>query len=98
MIKPILVVSIFAILFMITTGPVFGTNYFLEEYRNRGYGTETLSYLRNIYQGCRIVLWVLKDNLKARKFYEKNQFAETGETRTINRGNEYIQVKYECHM
>lgn len=72
--------------------------YFLEEYRNRGCGTETLSYLKNIYQGYRIVLWVLKDNLKARKFYEKNRFAETGETRTIDRGNEYIQVKYECQM
>lgn len=72
--------------------------YFLEEYKNRGFGTETLSHIKNIYQGCRIVLWVLKDNLKARKFYEKNRFVETGETRTIDRGNEYIQVKYECQM
>lgn len=69
--------------------------YFLEEYRNRGYGTETLSYLKNIYHGYRIVLWVLQENMKTRRFYEKNCFAAAGETRIIDRGNEYIQVKYE---
>ena len=69
--------------------------YFLEEYRNKGYGTETLTYIKNIYQDHRIVLWVLKENLKARQFYEKNRFAATGESRTIHRGDEYVQVKYE---
>lgn len=72
--------------------------YFLEEYRNKGYGTETLSCLKNIYHGYRIVLWVLQANMKARRFYEKNCFAATGETRIIYRGDEYVQVKYEMQF
>ncbi|MBD5508687.1 MAG: GNAT family N-acetyltransferase [Lachnospiraceae bacterium] len=69
--------------------------YFLKEHRNKGYGTETINYLKKKYHDNRIVLWVLENNVKARKFYKKNQFMETGETRVIYRGNEYMQVKYE---
>lgn len=69
--------------------------YFLTEYRNKGYGTETLNYLKKIYPEHMIFLWVLKENVKARHFYDKSGFKETGETRMIHRGNEYVQIKYE---
>lgn len=69
--------------------------YFLKKYRNKGYGTETINYLKKKYHNYRIVLWVLKNNLNARRFYKKNQFVETGETRVIYRGKEYEQIKYE---
>lgn len=69
--------------------------YFLKGHRNKGYGTETINYLKKKYRDYKIVLWVLENNAKARQFYKKNRFRETGETRVIYRGNEYIQVKYE---
>lgn len=69
--------------------------YFLTEYRNKGYGTETLNYLKKIYHDCIIILWVLQENVGAREFYEKNHFVETGETRMIHRGDEYMQIKYK---
>ncbi len=31
----------------------------------------------------KIILWVIKDNIKARKFYEANGFVNSGKTRTI---------------
>lgn len=69
--------------------------YFLKEYRNKGYGSKTINYLKKKYSNYKIILWVLKNNMSARQFYKKNRFLETGETRVIYRGNEYIQIKYE---
>lgn len=69
--------------------------YFLKEHRNKGYGTETIKYLMKKYYDKRIVLWVLENNVNARLFYKKNHFLETGDTKMIYRGNEYMQVKYE---
>ncbi len=69
--------------------------YLLKEHRNKGCGTEAINYLKKQYRDYRIVLWVLEKNTKARRFYKKNLFEETEETRVIYRGNEYIQVKYE---
>lgn len=70
--------------------------YILEKYRNKGYGKQTVEYLKKELIPKRIRLWVLKDNAKAIKFYETNRFAFSGNTRLIDRGRSYVQLQYEC--
>ena len=74
--------------------------YILEKYRNKGYGTQAILYLKRELNKKRIRLWVLEDNTKAIQFYEKNGFKFSGNTRVINRGQAYIQLQYELlqHM
>ena len=69
--------------------------YFLNEYRNKGLGTETITQLKEIYKDYRIVLWTLEMNTVARKFYEKNGFVITANRRSIDRGKGFVQVQYE---
>lgn len=69
--------------------------YFLQEFRNKGLGTETIKRLKEIYMDYRMVLWTLEINTVARRFYEKNGFDLTANTRRINRGKEFVQVQYE---
>ena len=69
--------------------------YFLNEFRNKGLGTETITQLKEIYKDYRIVLWTLEMNTVARKFYEKNGFVITANRRSIDRGKGFVQVQYE---
>lgn len=69
--------------------------YFLEQYRNKGYGKQVIAYLRKELVKKRMQLWVLEENIKARRFYENNGFKNTGNTRMISRGNDYMQNQYE---
>ncbi|GCD10517.1 GNAT family N-acetyltransferase [Clostridium tagluense] len=41
-----------------------------------------------------IILWVLEDNARARKFYEKMGFIHDGATRIINVGKELKDLRY----
>lgn len=67
--------------------------YILEKYRNKGYGRQVICYLKKDIK--RMQLWVLKDNIEARNFYENNGFKNTGKTRMIYRGANYVQFQYE---
>ena len=69
--------------------------YFLQEFRNKGLGTEVITQLKEIYKDYRMVLWTLEINTSARKFYEKNGFVVTANRRSIHRGKEFVQVQYE---
>jgi len=69
--------------------------YILEEYRNKGYGKQVITYLKIELDKKRMLLWVLEGNKKARSFYENNGFKNTGKTRMIYRGNSYVQLQYE---
>lgn len=68
--------------------------YILEQYRNKGYGKQVISYLEKELDKKRIRLWVLEGNTKARRFYENNGFVNTGNTRMIYRGDSYVQLQY----
>lgn len=68
--------------------------YLLKKYWNKGYGTQAMKYILKVYDFTEIHLWTLEDNMRAQNFYEKQGFRKTGETRIINRGKEYIQLKY----
>lgn len=69
--------------------------YILEEHRNKGYGKEIIAYIKDINTGKNVYLWVLEENVKARDFYEKNGFKNTGIKRNIWRGKDYVQIRYE---
>lgn len=69
--------------------------YILDEHRNRGFGKQVVEYLRKEFNKKKLVLWVLEENVKARRFYEYNDFKSTGNTRVIQRGNQYVQLQYE---
>jgi len=68
--------------------------YILEKYRNKGYGKQAVIYLKKELNK-KIRLWVLEENTKAIRFYENNGFEFCGNTRVINRGQSYIQLRYE---
>jgi GNAT superfamily N-acetyltransferase len=59
-------------------------NWGVKELRQRGY--------------TRLILWVIEDNLRARKFYEKLGFVHDGETRTINVGKELKDLRYVMNI
>ena len=69
--------------------------YILGEYRNKGYGKEMIAFIRDLYTDKNVYLWVLEENIRARFFYEKNGFKNTGIKRNIWRGKDYVQIRYE---
>lgn len=74
------------------------TDFYVEPFFvGQGIGTRLLEHL--IWQMRKegfqkIILWVIKDNEKARKFYERNGFINSGETRIIE-GTDKIDCRYE---
>lgn len=75
--------------------------YFLPEYMGKGYGKflikRVIDELKNM--GFKnILLWVLADNHRARKFYEKCEFIQTGEFKDDNiGGKELREIMYIYH-
>lgn len=72
--------------------------YLLPEYFGKGFGkpllTNSMSELKEMGFD-KIYLWVLKENHRARKFYEKNGFTNSGESKIINIGNkDLVEVRY----
>lgn len=76
--------------------------YFLPEYIGKGYGKKLLE---EAIKGLRalgfkdVLLWVLEDNDRARRFYERNGFTFHGECRMDNiGGNQLREVMYEYRL
>lgn len=66
-------------------------------FKRSGIGRELMNALVDEVQKegkKRIFLWVIKDNLEARSFYEKNGFAATGEEQLIE-GTDKLDKCYE---
>lgn len=74
--------------------------YLLPEIWGNGQGSALLQYsLAKLKEkGIRhICLWVLKDNVRARKFYEKCGFQTSGSEREIEiAGSKVLEVEYIC--
>lgn len=74
------------------------TDFYVEPFFvGQGIGTRLLEHLiqqvrKKGFQ--KIILWVIRDNEKARKFYERNGFLNSGETRIIE-GTDKIDCRYE---
>lgn len=66
-------------------------------FKGKGIGRELIQYVISEAKEAdkqKIFLWVIKDNLPSRKFYEANGFKENGETCLIE-GTSKIDVCYE---
>lgn len=68
--------------------------YFLPEYIGKGFGKPLLQRCVSELEQRgfeRVILWVLEDNLAARRFYEKNGFVCSGEYREDNIGGKPLR-------
>jgi ribosomal protein S18 acetylase RimI-like enzyme len=78
------------------TGEIWGI-YITPRYWHQGIGTRLVAEAEQMLQarGYRdIVLWVLEDNLNARRFYEKTGFALDGGSRLVDLGKPLKAVRY----
>ena len=64
--------------------------YVLPEQQGRGYGTKLLRFAASICPGTP-TLWVLENNVRARRLYERLGFAETGNRRITPGGLDEIE-------
>lgn len=68
--------------------------YILNEYKNMGFGTAAIDYIKNEFPNMTIMLWVLEENHNAISFYKKNNFIFTKKKRQVFRGKEYTQLLF----
>lgn len=78
-------------------GEIWGI-YLLPEYWNRGIGKHLITWgLQELkargYQ--KVTLWVLEENFRARRFYEKMGFTHDGTVKEIFLGKSLNEVRYE---
>lgn len=72
--------------------------YLLPEYWHQGYGGYLLAFaVRELfsYGFERIVLWVLLNNIRARRFYEANSFKHDGTTKMVSIGTPQKELRYQ---
>ncbi len=71
--------------------------YFLSPYWGKGLGQAAIEYALQWFQSAsykQAVIWVLAENQRARKFYEKNGFYLDGAKKTMDFGKELSVVRY----
>jgi len=75
--------------------------YFLPEYWGQGWAGDLMDFalqtLRQQGYG-HILLWVLKDNARARRFYEKQGFAVDGRARAERFSNQPLTLRYRLNL
>lgn len=77
-------------------GEIWGI-YLAPAYWRRGIGTTLVREAERILRsrGCKdVILWVLDDNLDARRFYEKMGFSLDGVSKTVELGKPLKAVRY----
>jgi len=80
-----------------TYGEIWGM-YLLPEYWNQGIGTYLINYGLNELKSRnykKATLWVLEENINARKFYEKIGFKHDGTIKEIDLGKKLNELRYE---
>lgn len=80
-----------------TCGEIWGI-YLLPEYWNMGIGSELINWGINELKKrnySKVILWVLEENINARKFYEKVGFKHDGAIKEITIGKKLIEHRYE---
>lgn len=74
-----------------------GRIFLLPSYWGQNIGAEVLNLITPMFKEkgfSRIDLWVIEDNVRARKLYERMGFTHDGVTRIINVGKELKDLKY----
>lgn len=75
--------------------------YLLEEYWDKGYGRQIMNYAIDTLKRmgyCEIILWVLDENKRARRFYEKFNFIFDGTKKEIEIGKTLTEVRYVLNL
>lgn len=78
------------------TGEIWGI-YLHPDYYNQGLGSELIQWgIKELKKRGykKITLWVLKNNVSSRKFYEKNGFRIDGTVGEIKKGRKIKKVRY----
>lgn len=78
-------------------GEIWGI-YLLPEYWKMGIGTELINWGLNELKErnySKVTLWVLEENINARKFYEKIGFKHDGTVKEITIGRNLNEYRYE---
>jgi GNAT superfamily N-acetyltransferase len=75
-----------------------GAFYFLPEYWGKGCAAQAMEFALNRLRERAFpeaALWVLEENARARRFYEKHGFFPDGMKKTINLGKEMNEIRYK---
>lgn len=75
--------------------------YLLEEYWSKGYGRQIMDYALKTLKCMgysEIILWVLDENTRARRFYEKFGFVFDGTKKGIEIGKTLIEIRYTLNL
>jgi len=79
-----------------SVGEIWGI-YVLPSHWRQGIGTELLLYGLSSLKAeeySKVTLWVLEDNINARRFYEKHGFKYDGTKKELNLGKELNEIRY----
>jgi len=71
--------------------------YLIDEFWDRGFGRKMMEYALNNLKEMgydEVVIWVLEENDRARRFYEKFRFETDGKKEELNIGKPLVQVRY----
>ena len=71
--------------------------YLLEEHWGKGYGRAMIDYALDVIQYKKyneVVIWVLEENKRARRFYEKCDFYHDGTKKEISIGKPLTELRY----
>jgi GNAT superfamily N-acetyltransferase len=75
--------------------------YLLPEYWGRNIGIDLIDWGMKELKSkgyIKVALWVVEENVQARKFYEKYGFVHDGEIRIIDAGKELKEYRYTKHL
>lgn len=78
-----------------------GIFYFLQEYWGKGYAAAAMDFALSRLRErgfSDAVLWVLEENCRARRFYEKQGFIIDGASKIINLGKDLVDVRYRRNI
>ncbi|MBN2853316.1 MAG: GNAT family N-acetyltransferase [Clostridia bacterium] len=71
--------------------------YLEPDFWGRGFGTQTLEKALEIIKSLgykKVILWVLEKNIRARRFFDKNGFIDSGKQLKDQIGQEIIDLMY----
>ena len=75
--------------------------YLLATYWDKGYGKQMMDFAINELTKAgykEVIVWVLKDNNRARRFYEKYGFVLDGANKEIEIGKPLVEVRYVYNL
>jgi len=82
------------------TGEIYAI-YSIEEFWSKGVGRQMMDYAIDTLKHMgynEIVLWVLEENSRARRFYEKCGFSFDGTKKEITIGKPLIEIRYAINL